>query len=71
MRPSGSVKRIKTIGDKWATFQTVNFRNNSQPYYVLMDSDLTLLNNPRGYTPDSDRFLEWLKEGVTNHTETR
>lgn len=71
MRPSGSVKRIKTIGDKWATFQTVNFRNNSQPYYVLMDSDLTLLNNPRGYTPDSDRFLEWLKEGVTNHKETR
>lgn len=67
MRPSGTVKKIKTIGDKWATFQTVNFRNNSQPYYVLMDSDLTLLNNPRGYTPDSDRFLEWLKEGVTNH----
>lgn len=67
MRPSGSVKKIKTIGDKWATFQTVNFRNNSQPHYVLMDSDLTLLHNPRGYTPDSKRFLEWLKEGIQNH----
>ncbi len=67
MRPSGSVKKIKTIGDKWATFQTVNFRNNSQPHYVLMDSDLTLLHNPRGYTPDSDTFLAWLKEGIENH----
>lgn len=71
MRPSGSVKKIKSIGDKWATFQTVNFRNNSQPYYVLMDSDLTLLHNPRGYTPDSGRFLEWLKEGVENFKATK
>jgi len=69
MRPSGSVKKIKTIGDKWATFQTVNFRNNSQPYYVLMDSDLTLLHNPRGYTPDAKKFSEWLKEGVINHKQ--
>lgn len=67
IRPTGSVKKIKTIGDKWATFQTVNFRNNSQPYYVLMDSDLTILNNPRGNTPDSNRFLNWLREGVENH----
>ena len=25
------IKKIKTVGDKWATFQTVNFKNNSQP----------------------------------------
>ncbi|MEM9680920.1 MAG: cytochrome c biogenesis protein CcdA, partial [Bacteroidota bacterium] len=35
LRPSGTVKSIETIGDKWATFQTINFENNSQPYYVL------------------------------------
>ena len=68
-RPNNSgVKPIKTIGDKWATFQTVNFQNNSQPYYILMDSDLNLLNKPLGYTPDADEYLQWLQEGKENHS---
>jgi len=66
LKSSGNVKGIKTIGDKWATFQTVNFGNNSQPYYILMDSDLNLLNKPIAYTPDADVYLEWLKLGVAN-----
>ncbi|WP_010179886.1 protein-disulfide reductase DsbD family protein [Aquimarina agarilytica] len=57
-------KKIKTIGDKWATFQTINFVNNSQPYYVLMDTSYNLLQNPIGYTPDADIYYNWLKEGV-------
>lgn len=66
LKPTGGVKQIKTIGDKWATFQTVNFQNNSQPYYVLLDSDLRMLNKPVAYTPDSDEYLLWLKEGLKN-----
>lgn len=66
-KPNGSIKPIKTIGDKWATFQTVNFRNNSQPYYVLMDSDLNLLNQPIGYEPDANIFLEWIESGLNIH----
>ena len=66
LKSTGSVKAIKTIGDKWATFQTVNFGNNSQPYYILMDSDLNLLNKPIAYTPNADDYLEWLKVGVAN-----
>ena len=63
-KPRGGVKKIETIGDKWATFQTVNFQNNSQPYYVLMDSDFKLLNTPVGYTPNAKNFLNWLKQGT-------
>ena len=66
LKPSGGVKNIETIGDKWATFQTVNFQNNSQPYYVLLDANFNLLNKPVGYTPDSEEYLQWLKEGITN-----
>jgi thiol:disulfide interchange protein DsbD len=66
LKPNGGVKKIETIGDKWATFQTVNFQNNSQPYYILMDSDFNLLNKPIGYTPDSKEYLQWLTEGVNN-----
>lgn len=64
VRPNGTVKEIRTVGDKWATFQTLNFRNNSQPFYVLLDSEMNLLNKPVGYTPNSGEYLEWLSEGV-------
>ncbi len=66
LRPNGGVKKIKTIGDKWATFQTVNFKNNSQPYYILVDADLNLLNKPVGYTPNADEYKEWLETGLAN-----
>jgi thiol:disulfide interchange protein DsbD len=71
LKPTGGVKKIKTIGDKWATFQTVNFQNNSQPYYVLLDKDFNLLNAPTAYTPDSDEYLAWLQEGLKKFSETK
>ncbi|NJY62925.1 DUF255 domain-containing protein [Salinimicrobium sp. CDJ15-81-2] len=63
-KPTGGVKEIETIGDKWATFQTLNFQNNSQPFYVLLDHNMNMLNKPVGYTPNSDEFRKWLEEGV-------
>ncbi len=64
VKPTGDIKKIRTIGDKWATFQTQNFRNNSQPYYVIMDTNLNVLQEPVGYTPDADAYLEWLSNGI-------
>lgn len=66
LRPNGGVKEIETVGDKWATFQTVNFMNNSQPYYVLMDSKTNLLNQPVGYTPSAEEYADWLSQGLEN-----
>ncbi|CAM4409501.1 protein-disulfide reductase DsbD family protein [Zobellia nedashkovskayae] len=62
---TGRVKHIETIGQKWGTFQTVNFNAASQPYYVLMSPDLEILNNAVQYT-DSDVYREWLKTGLEN-----
>ncbi|WP_025739692.1 protein-disulfide reductase DsbD family protein [Aquimarina pacifica] len=66
LKPDGRVKDIRTIGDKWATFQTINFKNNSQPYYVLLDSDMNLLNHTTAYTPDAIEYLHWLQTGIEN-----
>lgn len=66
LKPTGGVKEIWTIGDKWATFQTLNFKNNSQPYYVLLSSDMTMLNEPVGYTPDEEEYKKWLLKGLEN-----
>lgn len=66
LRPKGGVKEIETIGDKWATFQTLNFSNNSQPFYVLMKNENTILNKPVGYTPDVNKYVDWLEDGLRN-----
>ncbi len=62
---SGKSKQIKTIGDKSSTFQAINFKSASQPYYVLLDKDLRILNKPIQYT-SKDNYLNWLKEGLNN-----
>ena len=67
LKPNGSVKKIKTVGDKWATLQTINFQNNSQPFYVLLDHNMQLLNHTKSYTPDVDEYYEWLKTGLDRY----
>ena len=62
---SGKEKIIKTVGEKGATFQAINFKSASQPYYVLLDNDLRILNKPIQYT-SKDKYLNWLKEGLSS-----
>ena len=57
-------KKIKTIGNKWATFQTQVFNNNSQPYYVMLSPDGYLLGNPVGYTPSVEEYSDFLDCGI-------
>ena len=62
---SGRVKTIKTVGEKWGAFQTLNFNTASQPYYVLLTADLEILSSPIQYT-DRDSYKEWLVNGLKN-----
>ena len=57
-------KKIKTVGDKWATFETLRFGKVSQPFYVLLSPDGKLLTNPKSYTPDVQAYADWLQCGV-------
>lgn len=66
LRSNGTVKEIESYGDKWTALQTANFQNNSQPYYVLLNADMELLNVTNAYEPNADAFLKWLKVGVEN-----
>jgi thiol:disulfide interchange protein DsbD len=65
LKANGKLKRIKTVGDKWSTFQVINFKNASQPYYVLLNANLEILNSPQQYTNIST-YKDWLKKGITN-----
>lgn len=65
LKDNGKTKVIKTVGDKWATFQVVNFNNASQPFYVLMSHELEILNSPQQYT-DIATYQNWLETGLKN-----
>ena len=62
---NGNEKTLKKVGEKWSAFQTINFKNNSQPYYVLLSPNLEVLNKPIQYT-DTDTYQSWLSEGLEN-----
>ncbi|MGB6151363.1 MAG: hypothetical protein WBG48_05175, partial [Pricia sp.] len=66
---SGRVKSISTIGQKWGTFQSINFNAASQPYYVLLSPDLEVLNKAVQYT-DRDVYRTWLLEGLQRFNTT-
>ena len=59
--------RVKnTIGRKNLDYQITTFNTNTQPYYVLMDADGNLLNQPRGYNLNIEAFIEFLDRGLEN-----
>ncbi|NQX91697.1 MAG: thioredoxin family protein, partial [Flavobacteriales bacterium] len=60
-------KRIKTIGNKWSTFQSQVFNDNSQPYYVMLCPEGELLAKPVGYTPDILEYNQYLDCGLQSH----
>jgi thiol:disulfide interchange protein DsbD len=62
---NGRIKKINTIGKKWATFQAINFNTASQPFYVQITPEGTLLNKPIQYT-DTKTFRNWLQTGLEN-----
>ncbi len=41
-------KTITTLGGKWLNLEITRFKSNSQPFYVLLDSDGNILKDKTG-----------------------
>ncbi|CAM3887304.1 thioredoxin family protein [Flavobacterium cucumis] len=59
-------KEIVTIGNKWSDYQITRYKNNAQPYYIILDSDGKDITQQIGYTPNVDEYKKWLEEGISN-----
>ncbi|MGJ8745182.1 cytochrome c biogenesis protein CcdA [Polaribacter sp.] len=57
-------KKLKYIGQKWSELQTIKYKTNSQPFYVLMNHKEENLIKPVAYTPNVDTYYNWLKKGI-------
>ena len=56
-------KEKKTIGKQNADLQVRNYQSNTQPLYVLLAPDGSLLVPPRSYDLDVDGFVKYLESG--------
>lgn len=59
-------EKLRFIGQKWSEFETIKYKTNAQPFYVLINLNEENLITPIGYTPDADEYYNWLKKGITN-----
>ena len=66
-----SGKKITNLGGKWSDFEAKQFNSNSQPYYVILDSDGHLLTDKNGKTIDPSpanydvaSYLKFLEDGI-------
>ncbi len=62
-------KMITTVGERWTDMQITMFGSNSQPFYVIIAPDSTVLVPPIGYTPDVEQFKAFLEEGLRKWNE--
>ncbi|MDB5273307.1 MAG: thiol:disulfide interchange protein DsbD [Chitinophagaceae bacterium] len=60
-------KQKKTIGAINADIQVTRYKNNAQPYYILLDPFTeTVLANPVAFNEDVPEFIDFLDEGSAN-----
>jgi thioredoxin-related protein len=65
--PEGKVK--KTIGDKYSYIQETKFRANSQPHYIILDTEGNQLGSPKFFDLNKDNFVEFLDNGLEKFRE--
>jgi len=69
--PAGEIRysdaiggKIKTVGNKWAELQIVQYKSFQQPLYVMIDSDGNDLTEGIAYTPDIQTYKSFLEKGI-------
>lgn len=63
---NGRETKLKTIGDKWSYFQRHKFGTNSQPYYVLLNTNGEPIAPSYAYDEDIKKYIEFLNIGLKN-----
>ena len=57
-------KEVVTIGNKWTDFQITRYKSNSQPLYVILDTEGNDLSKPIAFTFDKQEYKKWLEDGI-------
>ncbi len=68
---SSKGRTLKTIGKINADYQAVKYNSNSQPYYLVTDtdSDATTLGGPIAMEKDIEKFIKFLEDGLAAYNK--
>ncbi len=62
-------KKIKNIGQKWSDFQASRFNINSQPFYVILDTEGKNLVPSQAFNLDINNYIQFLDSGKKAFTK--
>lgn len=64
----GKERTLTTVGDKWAYYQTIKYKSNSQPQYVVLDGNEKMISNgTMGTELDENIYGKWLSDAVSEY----
>lgn len=61
---AGTMRKLRTIGDKWSYLQRLKFEANSQPFYVPLDPNGVPLSHSYKRDLDVDKYIQFLEGGL-------
>lgn len=62
----GTVRTLRTYGDKWSFLQRSKFGSNAQPFYVVVNDEGKPMTSSYGYKEDIPAYLKFLTDGINN-----
>ena len=67
----GTVRTLRTYGDKWSYLQRSKFGANAQPFHVLVDGEGHPLAAPFVYKEDVPAYRAFLQQGLDNYNKKK
>ncbi|MDE5876483.1 MAG: thioredoxin family protein [Muribaculaceae bacterium] len=65
----GTVRTLRTVGDKWSYLQRSKFGANAQPFHVIVDQNGSPLAPAFVYKEDVPGYKNFLKMGLDNYSK--
>ena len=63
IRPDGTKRKLRTIGDRWSYLEETSYGYLAQPFYVVVNHEGKPLSGSFTYKEDVPEFLKFLEEG--------
>ncbi len=74
VKVNGKIKKLRTIGNKWSYIQTIRYKTNTQPYYIMLGPNNEDLSNGSAdyeHHGNVEDFRGWLQEGLSLYEKAK
>lgn len=67
----GSVRTLRTVGDKWSYLQRSKFGANAQPYYVVLDQAAKPVSPSYAFDEDKAKYRRFLQQALDQYDSAK